>query len=67
MSDGHINLIRFGGQPQHVLRSSFSFFLLFSLPSLMLLAGDLMQWHLPVGMKDLDLRYTKVTGKATSE
>ena len=31
------------------------------------LAGDLTQWHLPVGMKELGLRYTKVTGKATSE
>ena len=26
------------------------------------LTGDLAQWHLPVGMKDLNLRYTKVTG-----
>ena len=34
---------------------------------LLFLAGDLTQWHLPVGMKDLDLSYTKVTGKATSE
>jgi hypothetical protein len=31
------------------------------------LAGDLTQWHLPVGMKDLDLFNTDVTGKATSE
>ena len=68
MSDVHIYLIRFGGQPQHVLRSSFSFFLFSSTLSLMLfLAGDLTQWHLPVGMKDLDLEWTKVTGKATSE
>jgi hypothetical protein len=29
--------------------------------------GDLTQWHLPVGMKDLKLRGTGVTGKATSE
>ena len=28
------------------------------------LAGDLTQWHLPVGMKDLDLWGTEVTGKA---
>ena len=31
------------------------------------LAGDLTQLHLPVGMKDLNLRHTMVTGKATSE
>ena len=34
---------------------------------MLFLAGDLTQWHLPVGMKDLDLTATKVTGKATSE
>ena len=73
MSDGHIYLIRFGGQPQHVLHSSFLFssssssLLLVPRRSMLFLAGDLTQWHLPVGMKDLDLRYTKVTGKATSE
>jgi hypothetical protein len=31
------------------------------------LAGDLTQWHLPVGMKDLNLAVTKVTGKKTFE
>jgi hypothetical protein len=31
------------------------------------LKGDLAQWHLPVGMKDLNLGSTAVTGKATSE
>ena len=35
--------------------------------SMLFLAGDLAQMNLPVGMKDLNLRYTKVTGKATSE
>jgi hypothetical protein len=34
---------------------------------MLFLAGDITQWHLPVGMKDLNLRDTKVTGKATSE
>ena len=34
---------------------------------MLFLAGDLTQWHLPVGMKDLDLGYTKATGKATYE
>jgi hypothetical protein len=29
--------------------------------------GDLTQWHLPVGMKDLNLGATDVTGKATYE
>jgi hypothetical protein len=28
------------------------------------LTGDLTQWHLPVGMKDLNLFDTEVTGKA---
>ena len=31
---------------------------------MLFLAGDLAQLHLPVGMKDLDLRNTKVAGKA---
>jgi hypothetical protein len=57
----------FCAQPQHVLRSSFSFLLFYSSLYMLFLAGDLTQWHLPVGMKDLNLRYTKVTGKATSE
>ena len=46
------------------------FLLLFQLVprrSMLFLAGDLTQWHLPVGMQDLDLRETDVTGKATSE
>jgi hypothetical protein len=34
---------------------------------MLFLAGDLTQWHLPVGMKDLDLGFTKVTGTTTSE
>jgi hypothetical protein len=36
---------------------------------MLLLAGDLTQslWLLPVGMKDLNLAGTDVTGKATSE
>jgi hypothetical protein len=34
---------------------------------MLFLAGDLTQWHLPVGMKDLNLCNTKVTGKTTSE
>ena len=29
---------------------------------MLFLAGDLTQWHLPVGMKDLNLRKTEVTG-----
>ena len=32
--------------------------------SILFLAGDLAQLQLPVGMKELDLRETKVTGKA---
>jgi hypothetical protein len=68
MSDGHIYFIGFR-QPQHVLHSSFSCFFFFSPTSLLMLflAGDLTQWHLPVGMKDLNLESTGVTGKATSE
>jgi hypothetical protein len=34
---------------------------------MLFLAGDLTQWHLPVGMKDLILWGTEVTGKAKSE
>jgi hypothetical protein len=37
---------------------------------MLFVAGDITvitQWHLPVGMKDLDLSDTEVTGKATSE
>ena len=32
--------------------------------AILLLAGDLTQLQLPVGMEDLNLRETKVTGKA---
>ena len=69
MSEVHIYLIRFvGHQPQHVLVPHFLIFFFFPTSLLMLfLAGDIKQWHLPVGMKDLNLRETKVTGKATSE
>jgi hypothetical protein len=72
MSEVH-NLFHtfFCGQPQHVLHSSIFTFPFFSptrTSSLMLfLAGDLTQWHLPVGMQDLNLANTKVAGKATSE
>jgi hypothetical protein len=31
---------------------------------MLFLAGDITQWHLPAGMKDLNLRATEVTGKA---
>jgi hypothetical protein len=66
MSDIHISLIRFGGQPHSLPHSSLSFFFFLSPPhrSMLFVAGDLTQWHLPVGMKDLDLGFTKVTGKA---
>ena len=55
-------------QPQHIFVPHL-FFFIFSPPrrSMLFLAGDLTQWHLPVGMQKLNLRYTKVTGKATSE
>jgi hypothetical protein len=71
MSDGHIYLIRFGGQPHFFPHSSLYPFSLSSifLPrrAVFFLAGDVTRWHLPVGMKDLNLAKTKVTGKATSE
>ena len=51
MSDGHIYLIRFGGQPQHVLHSSFLIFFFHS----PFFAGDITQMHLPVGMQKLNL------------
>ncbi len=68
MSEFHIYLIRFGGQPHTSFVPHF-FFFFFSLPrrSMLFLAGDLTQLQLPVGMKDLNLRYTKVAGKPTSE
>ena len=34
---------------------------------MLFLAGDLTQWHLPVGMKDLNLIGAKVTGKTKYE
>jgi hypothetical protein len=68
MSDFHIYLIRFGGQPQHFLRSSFSHLFFFSPTSslyMLFLEGDLTQWHLPVGMKELWLAGCKaLTGTA---
>ena len=73
MSEGplpehYFKLNRFGGQP-HTLPHSSPFpspLSSFLLPhrAILLLAGDLSQWHLPVGMKDINLRETKVTGKA---
>ena len=44
-------------------------FLPYILPrrSMLFLAGDLAQLHLPVGMKKVNLSSTKVAGKATSE
>ena len=49
----------------HYLSSS-SLLYPFLLPrrSMLILAGDLTQWHLPVGMKGLNLQQTEVTGKA---
>ena len=66
MSEGHILFNSYFGQTQYILRSSFPFSPSFLLPrrSMLFLAGDLTQWHLPVGMKDLNLAETKVTGKA---
>ena len=68
MSEVHIYLIRFEASRS---RPSFliSFFLLFSPTASLypLLAGDIGQWHLPVGMKHLDLTETNVAGKTTSE
>ena len=46
-----------------ILHSSFPFHFL-PRRSMFFLAGDLTQWHLPVGMKDLNLFGTGVTGKA---
>ena len=62
MSDIYIDLIRFGGQ-SHASSFLIFFFLLLLLPrrSMLFLAGDITQWHLPVGMKDLNLRETQVT------
>jgi hypothetical protein len=62
MSDGHIYLIRFGGQPQHVLRSSFTFSFHSSF-----LAGDIGQMKLPVGMQSVNFSYCRgLEGKAES-
>ena len=67
----YIYLIRFGCQPQHVLILIFSSSFFFHFPFLCLVAlsgiGDIAQLNLPVGMKDLNLAGTEVTGKATSE
>ena len=49
--------------PHFLILSSF----LLPRRSMLFLAGDLTQWHLPVGMQDLLLGGTAVTGKATSE
>ena len=48
------------------LTFSFSPLSSFLLPlySILFLAGDLAQLHLPVGMQDLNLSFTEVTGKA---
>ena len=57
------------GQPHTLPHSSLPpspRFLSFLLPrrSILFLAGDLAQLQLPVGMKDLNLSFTEVTGKA---
>ena len=70
MSDVHIYLIRFEASRSTSLIPHFippPFFLSPASSLMLFLAGDLTQWHLPVGMQKLDLYYTKVTGKATSE
>ena len=76
MSDGHILVNTFwrpaAARPSFLTLLPFLLFLpsyTFDLPrrAVFFLAGDLTQWHLPVGMKDLILGGTKVTGKATSE
>ena len=53
MSDGHIYLIRFGGQPQHVLHSLFSHLSFFHSP---FLAADIGQMNLPEGMQSVNFR-----------
>jgi hypothetical protein len=67
-------IFKYGLRRPAAARPSFLIFLFFffsflspTSSLLLFLAGDLAQWHLPVGMKDLNLRFTKVTGKATSE
>ena len=60
------------GQPSHALpRSSPSPFSLssFLLPhrAILLLAGELAQLHLPMGLQELDLAGAEVAGKATFE
>ena len=49
-------------QPHALPYSSFILFPLFALS--LFLAGDLTQLHLPVGMQNLNLYNTRVTGKA---
>ena len=74
MSEGHILFkkffLRFSRKrfliPHLILLPLFCF-LLPRRRSVLFLAGDLTQWHLPVGMKDLNLYGTNVTGKTTSE
>jgi hypothetical protein len=69
----YIKLNRFLRPVAVRLRSSFFFFfLLLFLPSpasslLIFLAGDLTQWHLPVGMQEVNFEYCKgLTGTAAS-
>ena len=65
MSEGRI-LFNMFFRPAAVRPSFLTFFSSFLLPrrSMLVLAGDLTQLHLPVGMKKLNLRNTTVTGKA---
>ena len=70
MSDVHIYLIRFEASRSTSLIPHFippPFFFSPASSLMLFLAGDLTQWHLPVGMKDLNLGGTEVAGKATSE
>ena len=53
--------------PSFLTFSFLPFFLSPASSRCLLSPGDLTQWHLPVGMKDLDLTATKVTGKAPSD
>ena len=61
MSDGHIYLIRFGGQPQSPPHSSLILFPLFTLPS----AGAVDKLVLPEGMQSVDFQWcVDLTGTA---
>ena len=58
-----------GGQPHsflipHIILLHFLVSFLLPRRSMLFLAGDLAQLHLPVGMKKVDLSGTEVTGKA---